>query len=599
VTVVLEKATGTDGSVQLEIVAGKCDDKAGLLSTDVNVANVNGKWTDYNRQITFSQPILVSDQSVTRRRIEAAFDEFRQLFPAAVCYTKIVPVDEVVTLTLFHREDDHLVRLLLDTTQARRLDQLWNELRYVSCDALTLVDAFAQLMEYATQDADPKVFEPLRGPINERAAAFRQLLVDTEPKHIDALLAFAERAWRRPLSADDLADLRTLYAGLRNQGITHEESFRLTLARVLIAPAFLYRIEIPGAGSEQSPVSTWELASRLSYFLWSSQPDQELRQLAATGALRDTNTLIAQTRRMLRDTKTRRLAIEFACQWLAIRDFEQFDEKSERHFPTFADLRGDMYEESVRFFTGLFQDNGSVLDILDADYTILNEELARHYGIPGVVGSHWRRVDGVKQNSRGGILAQATTLAMQSGASRTSPILRGNWISEVLLGERLPKPPPGVPPLPDDETDTDGLTVRELVEKHVSDERCAVCHRRIDPYGFALEAFDAIGRHRDKDLGNRPIETRVTTIDGSQFDGLDGLRDYLLTTRRDVFVRQFCKKLLGYALGRAVQLSDEPLLAEMRRALEANDYRFASAVETIVRSPQFREIRGRDTTYGK
>jgi hypothetical protein len=188
---------------------------------------------------------------------------------------------------------------------------------------------------------------------------------------------------------------------------------------------------------------------------------------------------------------------------------------------------------------------------------------------------------------------------MQSGASRTSPILRGNWISEVLLGERLPKPPPGVPPLPDDETDTDGLTVRELVEKHVSDEKCAVCHRRIDPYGFALEAFDAIGRHREKDLGNRPIDTSVTTIDGSQFDGLDGLRDYIVTTRRDAFLRQFCKKLLGYALGRAVQLSDEPLLAEMRRELEANDYKFASAVEAVVRSPQFREIRGRDTTHGE
>jgi hypothetical protein len=565
-----------------------------LLSSDATVANANGTWTDYNRRIAFSQPILVAEQSGTRSRIEEAFDEFRELFPAAVCYTKIVPIDEVVTLTLFHREDDHLVRLMLDNAQARRLDRLWNELHYVSGDALALVDAFAQLMEYATQDADPKVFELLRGPIHERAGAFRQLLVDTEPRHIEALLAFAEQAYRRPLSTAESENLRKLYDGLRSEGITHEEAFRLTLARVLVAPAFLYRIEIPGAGSGQSPISPWELASRLSYFLWSSQPDQELRQLAATGALCDTETLIAQTRRMLRDARTRRLAIEFACQWLSIRDFEHFDEKSERHFLTFADLRDDMYEESIQFFTDLFQNNGSVLDILDADYTILNEELAQHYGIPGVVGAHWRRVDGVKQFSRGGILAQATTLATQSGASRTSPILRGNWVSEVLLGERLPKPPPGVPPLPDDEADTDGLTVRALVEKHVSDEKCAVCHRRIDPYGFALEAFDAIGRHREKDLGNRPIDTRVTTMDGAQFDGLDGLRNYLLTTRRDAFMRQFCRKLLGYALGRGVQLSDEPLLAEMQRELAANDYRIASAVETIVRSPQFREMRGRD-----
>jgi hypothetical protein len=164
----------------------------------------------------------------------------------------------------------------------------------------------------------------------------------------------------------------------------------------------------------------------------------------------------------------------------------------------------------------------------------------------------------------------------------------------VLLGERLPKPPQGVPPLPDEETVADGFTVRQSVERHVSDPKCSVCHQRIDPYGFSLEAFDAIGRHRDKDLGDRPIDTRVKTMDGAEFEGLEGLRHYLLTDRREAFVRQFSRKLLGYALGRSVQLSDEPLLAEMQRSLETNDYRFASAVETIVRSQQFREIRGRE-----
>jgi hypothetical protein len=214
-----------------------------------------------------------------------------------------------------------------------------------------------------------------------------------------------------------------------------------------------------------------------------------------------------------------------------------------------------------------------------------------------VKGTEWRRVDGVKKFSRGGVLAQATTLSKQSGASRTSPILRGNWISEVLLGEKLPKPPKGVPPLPDDEAATQGLTVRQLVEKHVSDAKCAVCHERIDPYGFSLEAFDAIGRHREKDLGDRPVDTRVKAKDGSEFEGLDGLRNYLLTKRRDAFVRQFCRKLLGYALARAVQLSDEPLLASMQSDLAANDYKVNVAVEAIVRSRQFREIRGMQTAY--
>ncbi|MEX2138403.1 MAG: DUF1592 domain-containing protein [Pirellulales bacterium] len=535
-----------------------------------------------------------ADNGRERKLIESACDDFRRLFPAALCYTKIVPVDEVVTLTLFYREDDHLVRLMLDETQQAKLDRLWDELHYASHDALTQVDAFAQLMEYATQDADPTVFEPLREPIHERAANFRQLLIETEPKHLDALIDFAARAYRRPLTAAETVDLRALFEGLRRQDLSHEEAFRLALARVLVAPAFLYRIEQPPDGAKPGPVTDCELASRLSYFLWSSQPDDELRRVAAAGELRDTETLVTQTRRMLHDEKTRRLATEFACQWLQIYDFDNFDEKSERHFPTFAGLRGAMYEESIRFFTDLFQNNGSVLDILDADYTFLNEALATHYGVAGVKGVEWRRVEGMKRLSRGGILAQATTLARQSGASRTSPVLRGNWISEVLLGERLPRPPKGVPELPDEEAATEGLTIRQLVEKHASDPKCAVCHVRIDPLGFSLEGFDAIGRRRDKDLGDRPVDTRAKTVDGAEFEGLAGLRKYLLTTRREAFVRQFCRKLLGYALGRAVQLSDEPLLSQVQADLAANDYKINIAVLAIVRSPQFREIRGRD-----
>jgi hypothetical protein len=590
---VLEPETGAEGSVQLQVVAGKATQGFGLLPSKTTVTTANGPWTSDNRQVSFAAPIVVREGSTAHKRIEAAFDEFRQLFPAALCYTKIVPVDEVVTLTLFYREDDHLRRLMLDEAQTAPLNRLWDELHYISQDALTLVDAYKQLMEYATQDADPKVFEPLRKPIHERAAAFRQLLLDSEPKHLDGLLDFAARAYRRTLTDAEGNELRGLYRRLREQKIPHDDAFRLTLARILVAPAFLYRIEKPGTGAEQGPVSNEELASRLSYFLWSSAPDDELGRTAAAGRLRHIETLLAQTRRMLRDAKTRRLATEFACQWLHIYDFDRLDEKSERHFPTFVDLRAAMYEESIQFFTDLFQNDRPVLNILDADYTFLNEALAKHYGIPGVNGSEWRKVEGVKKFARGGILGQATTLAKQSGASRTSPILRGNWVSEVLLGERLPRPPKDVPRLPEDEIDTAGLTVRQLVEKHSSDPKCAVCHQRIDAFGFSLEGFDAIGRRRAKDLGDRPIDTRVKTMDGVEFEGLDGLRNYLLTQRRDAFLRQFCRKLLGYALGRGIQLSDEPLLAEMQAQLKANDYRFSAAVETIVKSRQFREIRGR------
>lgn len=538
-------------------------------------------------------PILVPAGSPAQRRWRQAFADFRQLFPAAMCYARIVPVDEVVTLVLFHREDEPLGRLMLDQAQRQRLDRLWEELRYVSQDALIGQTAFEQLMEFATQDGDPRLFEPLREPIQQRAAEYRRWQEQTEPAHLAAVLELAARAFRRPLSHSEGEGLRAFYADLRRQSQPHDAAIRLTLARVLVSPAFLYRLEQPAAGAARGPVSDWELASRLSYFLWSSLPDESLRQAAADGRLHEPEVLAAETRRMLRDARVRRLAVEFACQWLHLRDFDQVVEKSERHFPSFAHVRGAIYEESVQFFTDLFQNDGFVLDILEADHTFLNARLAEHYGIPAVAGEQWRRVDGMRQHGRGGILAQASFLSSQAGASRTSPILRGNWISETLLGERLPRPPQDVPQLPAEAPG--GLTERQLIEQHSSAPACAKCHERIDPLGFALESFDAIGRRRAADSQGQPIDVRATLRDGTPIQGLDGLREYLATTRRRTFVRQFCRKLLGYSLGRSVQLSDEPLLERMERRLEASDYRVAVAVEEIVMSEQFRMIRGQET----
>src|ERR1043166_2929551 len=493
---------------------------------------------------------------------------------------------------------------MLDEVQKAKLDRLWDELHYVSRDALTSVDVFEQLWQFATQDADPKVFEPLREPIKKRAAGFREWLTNTEPKHVEAVLEFAGRAFRRPLSVTEKNELRSFYRKLCADDLPHDEAIRLTLARVLVSPAFLYHAETPGPGITAAPVNDWELANRLSYFLWASAPDAELRAQAAAGKLRQPDVLVAQSRRLLRDPRVRRLATEFACAWLHIYDFDQLNEKSDRHFPTFVPLRAAMYEESIRFCTDLFQNDRPVLNILNANYALVNEPLAKHYGLPDSMWraapreastddeGDWRRVDGVNEFSRGGILAQAATLAKQSGASRTSPILRGNWVSEVLLGEKLPRPPKDVPRLPEDEA-TENLTVRQLTEKHTSDSRCAGCHSRIDAFGFALERFDAIGRLRQRDLGDRPIDTHAKTIDGAEFDGFQGLRDYLLNQRGDAFLKQFCRKLLGYSLGRAVQLSDGPLIGEMQRQLQSHDYRFSAALETIVRSKQFRAIRGR------
>jgi hypothetical protein len=547
-------------------------------------------------------PILVHDRGAARQRIDAALHEFRELFPAALCYTRIVPVDEVVTLTLFYREDDALRRLMLDPQQTAELDRLWHELRYVSRDALTLVDAFEQLWQYATQDADPSAFEPLRQPILDRAAAFRQELIDTEPAHVEAVVRWAAQAYRRELDESEAQSLRDLYRTLRSEDLAHEDAVRLLLTRVLVSPAFLYRTErrVPsqtaGSSTEATtslvpshPVSDEELATRLSYFLWSSLPDAALRDAAASGRLHEPEQLVAQSRRMLADERTRRLATEFACQWLQIYEFDTHDEKSEAVFPTFAELRGAMYEEPIRFFGDWFQRNGSVLEILDADHTFVNTALAQHYGLSKDGGDDWQRVEGLKQQGRGGILGMASILAKQSGASRTSPILRGNWVCEVLLGDRLPRPPKDVPLLPD--VVPAGLTERQLIEQHSSVASCAKCHVRIDPYGFSLEAFDAIGRDRRHADGAPAIDTRTVVEDGTPIDGLEGLRSYLLTARRDDFVRQFCRKLLGYALGRSVQLSDEPLLESMQANLKANDYRIHSAVQTLVLSKQFTHVR--------
>ena len=550
-----------------------------------------GMWSDGEGAMGFTAPLLVTEGGVARQELQRSAQAFRDLFPSALCYASVVPVDEAVTLTLFYREDEALRRLMLDDKAAAEIDRLWSDLRFISQDALLQVESFESLYQFATQDANPKAFEPLREPIKRRAAEFQQELLAAEPKHVDAVVRLAADAWRRPLKDGEADQLRALYQELRKQELPHDLAVRRLIARVLVSSAFLYRGEKAAAGEKAAPVNDWELATRLSFFLWSSAPDAELRALAASGKLHEPAVLAAQMRRMVKDAKSERLAREFGCQWLHVRDVATLDEKSERHFPTFVSLRGAMQEEAERFFADLFQQDRPVLSLINADHAFVNGPLARHYGLK-VTGEGWQRVDGVRAQGRGGVLAFAATLAKQSGASRTSPILRGNWLSEVLLGEKLPRPPKDVPVLP--ETAPQGLTERQLIEKHSSDPACARCHQRVDPFGFALEGFDAIGRARSKDAAGLDIDTRTVLPGGVAVDGLDGLRDYLLTRRQDDFLRQFSRKLLGYALGRAVQLSDKPLLDAMVARLKGGEGRVGGALEVIVLSSQFREVRGRD-----
>jgi hypothetical protein len=430
-------------------------------------------------------------------------------------------------------------------------------------------------------------WDKLKPIVLARAEAFRKRVIATHPQHVESLVEIADRIWRRPLTPHEQDNLRGLYQQLRKSELSHDSAVRLVLTRMLTSPTFLYRRETPATGEKAAPVGHFELANRLSYFLWSSVPDQQLRSAARKGLADHPEMLVVQTKRMLTDPKVRRLAIHFACQWLHLRDFDQVVEKNEKLYPEFTAMRGEMYEETVRFFEDLFRQDRSILEMFDSDHSMLNKSMAGFYGIDGVSGPEWRRVNGLRKRGRGGVLGMATVLASQSGASRTSPILRGNWVSETLLGERLPRPPANVPQLP--ESVPTGLTARQLIEHHTSVPGCAKCHERIDPFGFTLEQFDTLGRIRSE-----RVDTKSRLPDGQSIEGLSGLKNYLLVTRQHDVVRQFCRKLLGYALGREIQLSDSLLLDAMQQRLQDNGYRFSVAVESIVLSKQFREIRGRD-----
>ena len=539
-------------------------------------------------QILPSLPVLIAEGSSSERRIKEGLDDFRQLFPASVCYPKIVPIDEVVTLALYFREDEHLQKLMLNKEEKDHLDELWDELLYVIKEPYKLEVAYEQIVEFSTQDRPDLViaWKPYKEPLMEKVRAFRQRLLADEPMHLGKVLDFAKRAWRRPLSEPESSGLKNLYRGLREREISHQQSIRLTIARVLTSPAFLYRRESSGPDKDPVRVNAYELATRLSYFLWSSCPDHELLEAAKNGSLTGDKELLRQTRRMLQDPKTNRMAEQFACQWFHVRAFDDNDDKNEKMFPQFKKLRSSMYGETLKFFEDMFRNNGSVLDIILADHTFLNGPLAEHYGIEGVSGDEWSRVDGMHVKGRGGVLGMATVLAINSGASRTSPILRGNWIYETLLGESLPRPPANVPDLPD--RIPENLTARQVIEKHSSVKECAKCHERIDTYGFVLEQFDAVGRIR-KDQR----DTSATLFDGAQVNGIEGLREYLVNQRSNDFLDQFCRKFLGYALGREVQLSDMLLINDMKERLKNNEYRFNVAVESVISSDQFRKVRGR------
>nr|MDQ2901529.1 DUF1592 domain-containing protein [Acidobacteriota bacterium] len=402
------------------------------------------------------------------------------------------------------------------------------------------------------------------------------------------LSTLTRRAFRRDITPGDIRPFLTAYRSTR---LKHgfDASIATALRDVLLAPDFLFRLEFDPAGAAPGTaqnVSDWELASRLSFFLWSSIPDDELLNVARSGKLRNTEILDREVRRMFADRRAATMADNFTAQWLGLRSLG--DLKPDRQlYPEFDTALADGFEEETRLFMrSVIRENRSVLDAIGADFTYVNERLARVYGIPNVIGPGFRRVSLAGKPERGGLLGQGSILLLTSHTTKTSPILRGKWILDNLLNSPPPPPPPGVPPL--DEAPANGrkLTTRQQVERHRSNATCASCHSRMDPLGFALENFDVVGKWRTRDDGGE-IDASGKLPNGETFSGPQGLKNLLLS-HPDEFVNATLTRLLTYALGRELDVRDQPAIRRIMRETEAGRYRFEDLVTAIVKSAPFR-----------
>jgi hypothetical protein len=536
----------------------------------------------------------------------------------------------------YFRDDRPLYELILDEEERREIDRLWQELNFAAFAPMRQYKDFifferaepprfmgGAAFDFArSEDNDVTSQEKIdrlasgyidraeeHGARGDALAAIERYFKDiaaemrwvekarvvAEPSHLASLLDFAERAYRRPLTPMERDDFLAFYQSLRKDGLRHDDAIRDSVASILVSPHFCYRVNIAVEGEgDVRPISDHSLASRLSYFLWSSMPDEELLVHASAGDLHQPEVITAQARRMLQDDRIRGLATEFGGNWLAFRRFEEHNSVDRELFAVFTDdLRRAMFEEPLRFFVDLVKTDGSVLDFLYADHTFVNDVLARHYEVPmPAKQNEWTRVDNVSVYGRGGLLPMSVFLTMNAPGRRTSPVKRGYWVVRRLLGEHIPAPPPNVPELPADEAKTGDLTLPQLLAQHRDNSSCASCHDRFDSIGLAFEAYGPVGERRAADLAGRPVQTQIIFPDiAGEGAGLEGLRAYLHDHREAEFIDNVCRKLLSYALGRGLMLSDEPLIEDMQRRLVENDHKFRSLIEMIVTSPQFLTMR--------
>ena len=416
---------------------------------------------------------------------------------------------------------------------------------------------------------------------------------DEEPCAKKILASLARRAYRRTVNELDLKPLLSFYETGRREG-NFDSGIEMALRRMLVSPDFLFRIErdpVSVAAGGVYRINDFELASRLSFFLWSSIPDEQLLDLAASGKLKESGVLEQQVRRMLDDPRSEALVRNFAGQWLYLRNLA-FAKPDPDFFPEFDEnLRDAFQRETEMFFGTIVREDRSVVDLLDANYTFLNERLARHYGIPNVHGSNFRRVN-LSDEERRGLLGQGSILTVTSYATRTSPVLRGKWILENLLGTPPPPPPANVPDLKDHGDDGVKLSLRQQMEKHRANATCAACHARLDPMGFALENFDGVGKWRTHDAKTE-IDPSGALPDGTKFAGPVGLREVLLK-HRDEFVAAMTSKLLTYALGRGLEYYDQPAVRQIAREAGHEDNRLSAIIMAVVKSPPFQMRRTRE-----
>jgi hypothetical protein len=430
-------------------------------------------------------------------------------------------------------------------------------------------------------------------PSRERIFICRPATAAEEPACAQKILtSLARRAYRRPVTAADVEPPMSFYKQSRENGGNFDAGIRVGVARILSSPSFLYRMEKDPASARVGTahaVSDIELASRLSFFLWSSIPDQKLLDLAEAGRLREPAVLSAQVRRMIADERADSLVSNFAGQWLQLRNLEAKVAPDLLMFPDFDDnIRKSFRRETEMLFEYIMRENRSSMELMSADYTFVNERLAKHYGIPGVYGTRFRQVKLTDPNRRG-LLGQGSVLSLTAVATRTSPVFRGKMVLSTFLNTPPSPPPPNVPTLEESNKEAGAAapkTVREQLELHRKNPGCASCHKIIDPPGFALENFNSVGQWRDTDADGKPIDAAGVLADGTKVDGPIALREAILS-RPDAFVTTLTERMLTYALGRGIEPPDMPIVRRIVRKAAQNDYRFQSIITGIVESAPF------------